>query len=253
MTTGQPEPLVIHLMSDLHFEGWPPAAISSFIAAIDPEDAHALVLAGDILWLQDTSCYATLERFARKYPTTLFVLGNHEFYKSHVDHCLSVARTLGEVGITVLGSDVTVLLRGHRIVGDTLWFPERKEDARYQRGMTDFRIIGGFQPWVYGQHHRAQAWLREAVRPGDIVVTHHLPHPNSVVPKWKNSVLNGFFLSDMTDVIERQKPALWLHGHSHDRVDFTVGATRICSNPLGYAWEGEVTPESYKPLRITIA
>ena len=36
-------------------------------------------------------------------------------------------------------------------------------------------------------------------------------------------------------LIEEKKPALWIHGHAHNSVDYTIGETRILSNPRGYS------------------
>jgi hypothetical protein len=35
-------------------------------------------------------------------------------------------------------------------------------------------------------------------------------------------------------LLRAQRPALWLHGHTHASVDCTVGETRIVCNPFGY-------------------
>lgn len=67
-----------------------------------------------------------------------------------------------------------------------------------------------------------------------VVVTHHAPHPTSVEP-YRNAPLPdwapGFYASDLTWLIERHRPDLWIHGHDHVPVDYLVGETRIVSNP----------------------
>ncbi len=67
-----------------------------------------------------------------------------------------------------------------------------------------------------------------------VVVTHHAPHPQSVepyraapLPDWAP----GFYGSDLTWLIERHRPDLWIHGHVHVPVDYQVGETRVVSNP----------------------
>ncbi len=46
---------------------------------------------------------------------------------------------------------------------------------------------------------------------------------------------------DMTvsQIIEEQQPALWVHGHTHDSCDYHVGATRVVCNPKGYEYENK--------------
>jgi predicted phosphodiesterase len=67
-----------------------------------------------------------------------------------------------------------------------------------------------------------------------VVVTHHAPHPKSVEP-YRESHLPmwapGFYASDLTWLIERHRPDLWVHGHIHVPVDYVVDRTRIVSNP----------------------
>lgn len=49
------------------------------------------------------------------------------------------------------------------------------------------------------------------------------------------SKVNAAFASNLDDVIERYRPALWIHGPLHDRVDERIGATRIIANPHGFS------------------
>jgi Icc-related predicted phosphoesterase len=67
-----------------------------------------------------------------------------------------------------------------------------------------------------------------------VIVTHHLPHPRSISGRFKSDLLNAAYASDLTDIIETGRPALWLHGHTHDSCDYRVGNTRIICNPRGY-------------------
>ena len=34
-----------------------------------------------------------------------------------------------------------------------------------------------------------------------------------------------------------RQPKLWIHGHSHDRCDYSLGKTRVVANPMGYPKE----------------
>jgi hypothetical protein len=35
-------------------------------------------------------------------------------------------------------------------------------------------------------------------------------------------------------MMEEGRPALWVHGHTHDSYDYWVGSTRVVCNPRGY-------------------
>ncbi|WP_215884515.1 hypothetical protein [Acidithiobacillus sulfurivorans] len=38
--------------------------------------------------------------------------------------------------------------------------------------------------------------------------------------------------------IQRWQPAIWIHGHVHDRMNYRIGKTRVLCNPWGYPNEG---------------
>src|SRR5262249_50017572 len=66
-----------------------------------------------------------------------------------------------------------------------------------------------------------------------VVVTHHLPHPDSIPAKYAALRVNAGFASDLTSLLG---PAisLWIHGHTHDSCDYFANGTRIVCNPRGY-------------------
>jgi len=61
-------------------------------------------------------------------------------------------------------------------------------------------------------------------------------HIRSITPRYRNSSPNCFFVCpEAEDILRKQSPRLWVHGHTHDSVDYHLGATRVLCNPLGYA------------------
>ena len=73
------------------------------------------------------------------------------------------------------------------------------------------------------------------------MITHHAPSPRSIHPRSARDPLMPGYASDLEEVIERFQPALWIHGHVHRAVDFSIGRTRVLANPRGYdreAWVG---------------
>lgn len=95
-------------------------------------------------------------------------------------------------------------------------------------------MIGGFREWVGGKAKKSAEYLTGEIRPGDVVVTHHLPHIRSVAPRYVGDALTRYFLHDISDVVEGCGARLWLHGHTHDSMDYRVGPTRVLCNPFGY-------------------
>ncbi len=110
---------------------------------------------------------------------------------------------------------------------------ERMSDHRWIR-----RGDGMFLPSHARDTHQASlAWLRgELSRPFDgttIVVTHHAPSGKSGDPRHDDS-LSPAFASALETVVREHQPPLWIHGHTHHNIDYTIGSTRILSNQRGY-------------------
>lgn len=107
------------------------------------------------------------------------------------------------------------------------------------------RALPEREPWLPAhalqEHKRSREWLKaELAKPFDgptVVVTHHAPHPLSIHHRFRGSMLNGAFVSDLSEVMESFGPELWIHGHVHDSHDYRVGKTRVACNPKGYGSE----------------
>jgi Icc-related predicted phosphoesterase len=75
--------------------------------------------------------------------------------------------------------------------------------------------------------------LTEAFDGPTVVVSHHLPHRQSIHPKYQGNPLNPCFASDLARLV-RAPVALWIHGHTHESMDYVVNGTRVVCNPRGY-------------------
>jgi predicted phosphodiesterase len=232
----------IRIHSDLHleFSDWIPP----------PVDADVIVLAGDI-----HVGVAGLQWMRRHFPETpvLYVPGNHEFYGARVHDVQVALRDAAQrLGIHLLDTQELVI-DGTRFLGATLWTDfalygtdqERvaQSMADAKRYMHDYRVIrygaqGKFRPEHGLRLHMEQVqWLeRRLAGPHDgatVVVTHHLPHPRSVHPKYEDDPLNPAFASDLRHLV-RPPVHLWVHGHTHESLDYAVNGTRVVCNPRGY-------------------
>ncbi len=224
----------IQLLSDIHLEFHADGG-RSFVESV-PVAGDVLVLAGDLCPLADLARHErALELFTQRFPHVLWVPGNHEWYGARVDAGLLATMADRLPDLRRLDAARPTVIDGVRFLGDTLWFPERPDDVVYRHLVADFEQIGGLVPWCHEEHARTVAALAASVRPGDVVVTHHLPSPECVATRFLGSKLNRFFMTDLSDLILRTRPALWLHGHTHASIDVIVGETRIVCNPFGYA------------------
>jgi hypothetical protein len=121
-----------------------------------------------------------------------------------------------------------------------------------KRFMNDFSMVQAFEPWVYDQNVAFEKALVTKTEPGDVVVTHHLPAPESVPPRFARSAINAFFVSDMTSHIRELQPKLWIHGQTHDRCDYVLAETRIVANPLGYPSESRSLQEFAPAFHVEV-
>ena len=231
----------LHILSDLHTE------FSDF----DPPetDADVVVLAGDI-----GVGTGGIEWIANRFPTqpVAYVPGNHECYRHDIGLTNDLA-TGAPDNICVLNNK-SLEMGGVRFLGTTLW--------------TDFKLYGEGESWIARQrarqwiadfssikngargfstedsvqlHEKSKAWLvselQKAFDGPTVVVTHYLPVARSIARQYTNDPLNPAFASRLEDIIEKYRPDLWIHGHTHVACDYEIFGTRVVCNPRGYPSE----------------
>jgi len=231
----------LHILSDLHTE---------FADFSPPEtDADVVILAGDI-----GVGLGGIEWAARQFSETpvIYVPGNHEFYNYDIG-LSNELKAAAAANIYVLNND-KLELDGVRFLASTLW--------------TDFKLYGEGDDWFARQrakrviedftsirngarrftpedsveiHEASKAWLvaeldRNFEGP-TVVVTHHLPASKSVAKRYANDPLNPAFASRLEGVIEKRRPELWIHGHTHMPCDYERFDSRVDCSPRGYPGE----------------
>lgn len=235
------------ILSDLHIEQcfWDlPNPSPEFDVLVAAGDIH--VASQAVRWLADR---------ANGRPV-IYVPGNHEWYGRVLPEEYGRAKTSAEeLGVHLL-SDAAVTIGEVRFLGATLWtdyelmapspVPAVQAMAEASRLLNDHRLIEilpsvRFQPVDALNLHRASRdWLtRElSVKPvgtqKTVVVTHHLPDPRSIDPRFDGDALNPAFASRMGDLVERGGADLWIHGHTHSSCDYVAGGCRVICNPKGY-------------------
>ncbi|MEW8692247.1 MAG: hypothetical protein AB2535_14320 [Candidatus Thiodiazotropha endolucinida] len=94
-------------------------------------------------------------------------------------------------------------------------------------------------------HEASRDWLAIMLaEPFDgrtVVVTHHAPSSQSVHPRYARDLLTPAFASNMENLMDSNRAALWIHGHTHDSFDYEIYETRVVCNPRGYS------PEALNP------
>ena len=109
------------------------------------------------------------------------------------------------------------------------------------KSMNDYRAIKThyrlLQPIDTRNLHRtSRAWLEEELAKPfagkTVVVTHMGPHRQSLPAEYQDDILSASYVSDLSLLMG--SAALWIHGHVHASVDFTLAGTRVLANPRGY-------------------
>lgn len=264
----------IQLLSDLHLEVHP-----HFVPQPTP-GADVLVLAGDIGSYQSGSLLDAmgdsdfgLGRFAHWPVPVIFVPGNHEYDAQDFDAAHARLRaTCERLGLIWLERE-SMVLHGVRFVGTTLWSDFdalaehegssdlarrlRQRDKAFRAANFYLKKTGGTRdeaaflaPAVREQGLLCQQWLRETLATAfdgpTVAVTHFAPSLHSADPRYGLVPGTAGFCNALDDCLAPVQ--LWLHGHLHAPLDYTVQGAhpsgtpwqcRVVANPLGYARKGE--------------
>ncbi|MBM3346437.1 MAG: serine/threonine protein phosphatase [Betaproteobacteria bacterium] len=230
----------IRVLSDLHLE------VSGFLPP--PADADVVVLAGDVA---NGAAAIDWARHAFDVPV-LYVPGNHEYYDGQyqaVQAGLRAAQNADPEGRVRVLDCTEWRFRGVRFLGCTLWSdysllpqPERAASMnRLRRYIPDYRLIRFDERCLQPEDSvalctRHRAWLAaklaEIYGGPTVVVTHFVPHRNSIAAKFADNFANPMFVVPMDEFMGRA--LLWIHGHTHTAFDYQAGGTRIVCNPRGY-------------------
>lgn len=238
----------IQLISDVHVE-FDREGQSYQLPEVERD---VLVIAGDLG--EGINGLEFIVRELERSPV-IYVLGNHEFYRHYYQDVREHWRKHQDK-VRINGNrlhvldDATVELGGVRFVGSTLWAdfdgnsPITKTAAR--RGMNDYYQIAyanGSDRYLtpddtYAAHVEARKFIAGELakpHPKTVVVTHHAPSRQSIPVGYRDSSVNGCYVTDLEELIQTYAPAAWCHGHTHVSRDYRVGDTRILCNPRGYA------------------
>jgi len=242
------------IASDLHNEmRHDPRPVENPFPRIADEHEMAIIVAGDlgsIKYMQDT-ILPYIKDLSGRFRAVIYVPGNHEFYGSDIEmadaklaHAL---RRLTNVYYSTIQGK-SILLDDLQIVSHPLFSDMGgTEETKYaiECALFDFRVITINGRAITGDNYvdyftQAQRFIGEELSRNDhkhkqVVVTHWAPSYQSVHPRFRNTSVNGGFCSEID--FDTLRPALWVHGHTHDAFDYTIKDTRIVCNPEGYRSE----------------
>ncbi len=239
----------LHILSDLHVEFSP--------YNLQILDADVVILAGDIHTGMAAVRWAA-ELLNQTKAHIIFVCGNHEFYHENITQ-LRIEMNL--FCRHAHGDDLkhrlhylennSVYIDGVRFLGATLWTDfllfgkdlHKECMLEGEQSLNDFRLIDIDDGWKFtakdsvALFNESVKWLEDELKHykydgKTVVITHHLPSADSVVARYKNDMLSACFASNIDHLMGYSE--LWVHGHTHDSLDYTLKGTRIICNPRGY-------------------
>lgn len=213
-------------------------------------EADVCVVAGDFFPDLIRSVEA-LEPISKRMPVIL-VPGNRDYYRGPFrpdtkTKLLGVAkRRAKKIGnIHVLEND-SVEIDGTTFIGSTLWTDLRGvTDPAVFEPWNDFRKIFVKPDQRFTPAHQTRAFLRskayieaELKKPKTgprVVVSHTIPHPAGVSPRFADNAFGVFFNNDFSNLLaSADAPEAWIFGNNLDGCDVQVGHTRLLSNPHGH-------------------
>jgi predicted phosphodiesterase len=244
----------ICVLSDLHREfGQTPLPVV---------DADVIVLAGDIDRGTRGIAWA---RVTFPGVPVLYVAGNHEHYGERIGRLHEKLRDAAAASNVHILENETFELNGYRFFGATLWtdfsLVGDRTTAMFaagcrDKGMNDYRKIrrkdgGRLHPKHTAMLHadsrlKLVQFLGAGDRTRSIVITHHAPSIRSLPESKHADPISAAYASNLEDLIIERGPALWVHGHIHVPVDYSIGSTRVLNNAYGYPAEAAETKSGFR-------
>ena len=237
----------LQILSDLHHEfapGEPPPIVCA--------GADVIVLAGDID-VGTRGVQWSIRESHRLGKPVIYVPGNHEYYGHAYPSLLAqMVREASGTSVRVLDRGSTIV-DGVRFLGVTLWTDfcligrERQAAAMSvaEEGMPDYRCIR-LSPSLrtlraentVRLHEEARRWLQQRLAEPfagpTVVVSHTAPTVWSRNPAYELDLFSSAFVTNLEFLMDGTKVDLWVHGHTHASVRYTIAGTRVVSNQRGY-------------------
>lgn len=235
--------MYIQYASDLHLE----FPVNEFYLERFPlhPKGDILVLAGDIVPFSQLDKHQDFfDWLSEHFKLTYWLPGNHEYY--HFDLNKKQGRFKEAIRENIfLVNNVSVVHENVQLIFSTLWSKISVQNAFYiERNMSDFHVISvGEERFTADKctqlHQESMAFIQSEITKSSalkkLVFTHHCPTFQYYPEKYKGSILNEAFATELSDYIESSGIDYWIYGHHHQNTpDFKIGKTILVTNQLGY-------------------
>jgi Icc-related predicted phosphoesterase len=194
------------------------------------------------------------------YMPVVLVPGNADFFGSSIyEDSLAAAEQAEAFSDLYLLMGTSALVGGIEFFGDTLWSDfalsgDLKGSVRaateqltdYKRIKLRRQPIQRFNPKVARKFHEnarrtIEVFLCSRSPFPKVIVTHYAPSARSVPEEWRRDHVASSMASNLEHLIERYRPAAWVHGHVHNSCDYWIGETRILCNPKGVVFDAAMS------------
>ena len=261
--------MLIRVMSDIHNEFCHEQSGSDYLVPeLDDDKDSILILAGDIGLLNRQQTWLSfLSKCSSQFKYVFVVEGNHEWYKGNIEKH-SYQNSIVEHGFNnMLAGQLIIEEEKIAIIGTTLWTdfyggnPLVMFDVSH--GLSDYSLIKvgaeyrRLRPeYILTLHHKQKKKLFLAVDHYAalgytiVVVTHHHPSLQGILPDYRGDALNAAYVSDLEKEVLTHKIAYWICGHCHTAMEYSIGNTKVICNPKGYPHEQGNGFNPLKPLSI---
>jgi 3',5'-cyclic AMP phosphodiesterase CpdA len=256
--------MLAQIFSDLHLDMQGSEAIADLVQRICAVEADLTIIPGDLTTEGDILAWMTVLNTICKQRPVIFVPGNHDYYGRNLVETVSLLETYKRSDICPTNLHIlqnsSVEIQGQRFVGSTAWFRlpsissgggwtslSTSFDRNWVSDWVDCRWIKGFERDINSFYEHCCQYLYDTVKNTDVVITHHYPTVDSIHPGYQGSRMNAFFHAQLGALVASAKPKLWIHGHTHYKVEkelYTFG-TKIRCNPLGYPGENPEFSPNY--------
>lgn len=215
-----------------------------------------LVLAGDIDGIKKAIEFAI--SMCEHYLHVILVPGNHEYWNFALNKDYTPDDAPNNFSLFDDGSK-SVIIKGVLFAGATLWTDYHDYDPLVvfdgKTKMADERYIKMAPHYskvraddIYWAHIKQRTNLEKTVTQTKamktVVISHHSPSLKSDL-RGGDAHAYYYHCTDMDALIS--KTDLWIHGHTHDNVDYKLLDCRIVANCLGYPVEYGRKGNDFKP------
>lgn len=244
----------IQFLSDIHLE----FNYSNYNMKFSDE-SDMVIICGDICPMYIIEAWNMLFNEIKRYNKPVYYIpGNHDFYRSTIDSVInSLKQKQKEIPNFFLVNDDLYTLPDNNtlLFGGTMWsdfnmVPINPFDPNHESlyktfndYLCDFTYIrnnDGFnltpkdcKKLCIDFKNKLKHMFETHIKQPILVCTHFACHPKSIHPKYKDNILNPYFITDCSEFFEYPNLIGWLHGHTHASLNYTINNKFVKCNPRG--------------------